>query len=351
MIKDIFIKKNRLHFRKPFQIAYETVKSAEVIILKLINGKDDYGLGSAAPDIKVTEEKINAVKNMLGKKLTASFFQYPLSDWKKYHKQIQKTFKNYPSAQSAVEEAILNLFALEQNISLTEFFGGYRKTCDIIMTIGIKDLKATIDEVKKRSKEGYKIIKLKCGLNLNQDIEKILKLSKILPKDCHLALDANQGYSINEAFELINKIKTCNIKFLEQPIGRKNLEGLKKLSQTSKIPIIADEAVVSFKDAQKIILNDYADGINIKLMKCGGPINFIEIFKLAKEFNKIVMIGCMYESQISITTGAHLALALPVDYVDLDSGNLDFKDDPASGGAIIRNGKIEKIRPLKLKNN
>jgi len=141
------------------------------------------------------------------------------------------------------------------------------------------------------------------------------------------------------------------VKLIEQPIRLDNLEDLKKLKRISKIPIIADESAVDLKTTMALIVKDYVDGINIKLMKCGGPINFLKIFHLAKTFGKITMIGCMYETHISITTGVHLALALPVDYVDLDSGRLDFVNDPTEGGAIIKKGEIKKILPLKLKNN
>lgn len=84
-------------------------------------------------------------------------------------------------------------------------------------------------------------------------------------------------------------------------------------------------------------------------MKCGGPINASKIFHLAKYLKKIVAIGCMYESNISITTGVSLALALPFDYVDLDSGHLDFPDDPAIGGAKVHKGQISLHEPLRLR--
>ena len=115
---------------------------------------------------------------------------------------------------------------------------------------------------------------------------------------------------------------------------------MKMLHQQSPIPIIADESVVSFKDAFTLLTGDYVAGINIKLMKCGGLINFLKIFHLAKSLNKKIMIGCMYESNISLTTGASLALGLPIDYIDLDSGSLDFYDDPAKGGLEIKDGTL-----------
>ena len=101
-------------------------------------------------------------------------------------------------------------------------------------------------------------------------------------------------------------------------------------------------------DAYHLLENDFAAGVNVKLMKCGGPVNFLQIFNLAKRLNKIIMIGCMYESHISMTTGGLLALGLPIDYVDLDSGHLDFYDDPVKGGAEIINGSLSVPGPVLL---
>ncbi|EKD63875.1 MAG: mandelate racemase/muconate lactonizing protein, partial [uncultured bacterium] len=139
------------------------------------------------------------------------------------------------------------------------------------------------------------------------------------------------------------------VSLIEQPIRAEDWEGLKRLHKTSPVPIIADESVVSFEDARELLSGDYVSGVNVKLMKCGGPTNFIKIFDLAKSLHKTVMLGCMYESNISLTTGANLALGMPIDYVDLDSGPLDFHDDPAVGGMEVRGGEITVERPLDLK--
>ncbi|MFA6306144.1 MAG: enolase C-terminal domain-like protein, partial [Candidatus Gracilibacteria bacterium] len=202
--------------------------------------------------------------------------------------------------------------------------------------------------IKNRLNGGFKIIKLKCGLDIEEDISRIKTAQKIIPETHKIVLDANQGYSLTNAEKLLSKLANTHVDIIEQPIDAKDMENLKHLHKTSKIPIVADESVVSPRDACNILLNDYAAGVNIKLMKCGGPINFLQIFLLAKNLNKIMMIGCMYESNTSITMGTNLALGLPLDYVDLDSGHLDFPDDPAIGGAQVHNGKITLNKPLDL---
>ncbi|MBL7158962.1 dipeptide epimerase [Candidatus Microgenomates bacterium] len=348
MIKDIFIQKKILHFKEPFRIAYEEVDKTEVVIIKIKDEKGHYGLGSAAPDFEVTKETVKGVFRVLQEKLNKEFFLWPISQWYRYHEKIQEVFRDFPSAQNAVEEAILNLWSQNYKISLSHFFGGYCEQVETMITIGIKSTEEAVGEVKQRLKEGFKIIKLKCGLDLREDIERIKAVIKVIPSSSQLILDANQGYSLPEAKKLLLVIKNLGISLIEQPIKAENLKGLKELHALKLVPIIADESVVTVQDAYNLLLGDYVDGVNIKIMKCGGPINFLKIFHLAKSLHKIIMIGCMYESNISITTGALLALALPIDYVDLDSGPLDFYDDPTKGGASIKNGKLVIKKPLTL---
>lgn len=354
-IANVLVKKTVVHFRAPFKIAYELVNKEKIIVIKITDRQGKYGLGSLCVDKEISQttgETLNKAYRALRQKLTPSFFKIPLINYRKYHQKIQTGFAGLTATQAAIEEAIFNLLSNQTTKPSGNLWGKIkRRQCPIMITIGIKNLPATIKETKKQIKSGLKIIKLKCGLNLKRDIEKIKAINHILPAKVKLTLDANQGYSRTDAALLLRTIKRLNLKvaLLEQPIKKKDADGLKKLTAMKVTPIIADEAVVSIADANRLLRGNYVDGVNIKLMKCGGPLNFIKIYKLCRRLKKIIMLGCMYESNISITTGANLALSLDIDYVDLDSGHLDFADDPADGGAIVKNGCISLGRPLKLK--
>lgn len=341
MVKKVCIEDYILHFREPFAIAYERVTSASVVIIHLHDEKGRIGLGSAAPDPYVTGETTPIILRLLKKRLTEDFFDLPLGELHRYHKKIQTLFKKFPSAQSAVEEALINLLLARRHKSVTNFFHNFRRHCNAVITVGINDEAHTIQEIKKRLREGFSIIKLKCGDDLNKDIRKIFEARNSIPNDGKLLLDANQGYSFKEAVQLLHTIKKLDIAAIEQPIAAKDINGLKKLRSMQIIPIIADEAASDVDKTVELLRGDYVDGINIKLMKQGGLIGCANIFYLAKKLGKLTMLGCMYESNISITTGARLASALPFDFVDLDSGHLDFYNDPTKGGAYIKNGKIK----------
>lgn len=348
---DIFAKKFRMHFKTTYKIAYETVDMADVVVLKLQDESGRYGLGSAAPDFEVTGETVDSVLEIIQDNIKPNFFDSPFDAWYWYHEEIEKALQGHPSAQSALEEAYLNLLSARMGITMKQFFGGYRESCPIIMSIGMKSIEETVAEAKERIEAGYRIIKLKCGHDVEEDIEKLKQVDSVLPKGCTLSLDANQGYRPKDAEKLIKVAKELGtVQFMEQPVSSGDWETMKALRKWG-LPIYADESVVSLDDVLKLLSGDYVDGLVLKLMKCGGSVNFLKMFHITKAFQKGVMIGCMYESNISVTTGAHLALALPIDFVDIDTGHLDFIDDPALGGVEIVGGQIDAFSPLVLRED
>ena len=340
MIRNIQIKKADLHFREPFQIAYETVDRAPVLLVILEDEHGRIGVGSAAPDETVSGENIDRLAELLRKRLQKRFFIQPEDDWRGYQDLIMSTFKRYPSAQAAIETALMHLAALRGQTPSQDFFGARKNSCNLVVTVGIKEIEATKEEVARRLGEGFRTIKLKCGLDPDRDIENIFSVRAMIPKDKQLLLDANQGYSFKDAQRVLQAIRELDIAGIEQPIKAGHHESLKSLRALEVVPIIVDEGARNKEEAIRLLKEGYADGINVKLMKYGGPSVCAEIVEAALAQSKIVVLGCMYESNVSITAAAYLALAYPVPFVDLDSGHLDFDDDPVVGGASVKHGVL-----------
>ena len=337
----------QLKFRKPFKITYETVSVADIVLFRIETERGFVGYGSAAPDEKVTSESIARVLEACIL-IQPEFFVRGLQsieDIYYYRDVLRKKFSELPSLRAAIEMALFDVLGKERQVSIKKLLQSLEAGCgpriphkDTMITIGIQDRASTLREVKARLKEGYRMIKLKCGLDLKEDLEKIKSVRALIPKNRKLALDANQGYSFLEARFLIDKLNALNIEFFEQPVHADDHKALARLSAMGSIPIFADEAAVSTEGAITLLKKNYVDGVNIKLMKCGGFFDFLEIHRIARKTGKKIMIGCMYESHLSLVAGAHLAFALDLDYIDLDSGHLDFTNDPFAGGMTMRQG-------------
>ena len=153
-------------------------------------------------------------------------------------------------------------------------------------------------------------------------------------KNCNISIrvDANGGWSLNDAKTMIKWLADRKAEYIEQPLKEGDEDNLKYLFKGRPLPIIIDESCRFSEDVVRH--SEYVDGVNLKLMKCGGITEALKILNTAKLFGLKTMIGCMSESSIAISAGASISGI--IDYVDLDSHyNLD--PDP-SDGAFMQNG-------------
>lgn len=173
----------------------------------------------------------------------------------------------------------------------------------------------------------YRILKVKMGVPGDRELIETIRRSTDRP----LCVDANQGWkSREEALDNILWLSDKNVLFIEQPMSRDSLEAHRWLKERSPLPIIADEAVKRLDDVGS--LAGAYDGINIKLMKCGGLHEAYKMAVTARALGMKVMIGCMTETSCAVTAAAQLAPL--TDWVDLD-GNLLITNDLYDGMKIV----------------
>ena len=199
-------------------------------------------------------------------------------------------------------------------------------------------LEDTLAKAKKSIAQGFKNLKLKGGKNVEEDIEKVIRIREVAGSAINIRFDANQGYSVEEAIHFINRTKTSEVEIFEQPTDKKNDALIKEVTGRVHVPVMADEALVTLKDAFRLTSSNSMDMINIKLMKVGGITEAMHVNSVAKAAGIEAMVGCMDESALGIAAGLHFALSKPnIIYADLD-GHLDFIDDPFADMLRIEKG-------------
>jgi L-alanine-DL-glutamate epimerase-like enolase superfamily enzyme len=196
-------------------------------------------------------------------------------------------------------------------------------------SIGIDTPETTRQKV--REAEAFPVLKIKVGLDTDEaTIEAVRSVTKK-----PLRVDANEGWKDREeAVRKINWLESQGVEFVEQPMPAAMIDDIRWVRGRVHIPIIADEACMHPADIPK--LATAYDGVNIKLMKCGGMLEAFRMIEIAKSLGLKTMLGCMIESSIGVTAAAHLSPL--VDYADLD-GNLLIANDPYSGVKVV-NGKL-----------
>lgn len=324
----------------PYTIAYETVSQTTNIILKLTTNTGVTGWGCAAPDLEVTGETADDVIYNIKNTVTGLLKGESPFQLARVTHELKRLCPKASSTMAMVDIALYDLMARQAKIPLYQLLGGYRNKISTSITIGILPLDETIEQAGLFFKQGFTILKLKGGLNLAEDIEKILKLREKYGNDFLLRYDANQGYTPAQSIEFINETKSAKIEILEQPTKQKKEAQLGEVTNNIDIPVMADESIKTLKDSFRLASNKLIDMVNIKIMKVGGILESQHINSVAKAAGMEVMVGCIDECALGISAGLHFALSRPnIEYADLD-GHLDLLNDPFSNLFDLKDGVL-----------
>lgn len=328
-----------LRYREPFRIAPGTSIESKNVVVKVQTDYEVIGIGEASPSKRVTHETQQTVLQSLDKICPRLIGMCPLRI-ERIVETMDKTVAENPSAKAAIDLALHDVLGKTTEEPLFKLLGGFRDSVLTDITLGIRGPEEMALDAVKAVDNGFKALKVKVGTAPKEDIERISRIRESVGSDIAIRIDANQGWTLQEAIKVLAKIERFDIELVEQPIEAEDIKGLAKLKRSSSIPIMADESVHTAGDAIRVIREEAVDLINIKLMKCGGIWEAKKISAIAEAANVPCMIGCMGESSIGITAGVHLAAALKnIQYADLDS-DLLLKDKLVlKGGAILEASK------------
>ena len=316
----------------PFVIATGTMQSAQNLLVRIHTNTGLIGIGECSAFPMIAGET-QATCFEMAKDFAALWKQKdPLQIEARMQELDLFTAGNY-TAKSAFDLALYDISAKHANLPLYQFLGGEKKRIESDLTMGIdtpENMAATAIEFKEK---GVHMIKVKLGKNAQEDILRIQKIREAIGYDIQIRIDANQGWSFDDAVLALTGMGAYQIAFCEQPMRKWNDELLPQLMAISPIPIMADESVFTHHDAERLIRHKACTYINIKFAKSGGICEALKINKVAEANGIPCMLGGMLESRVAITANVHFALANNnIQFYDLDTCLVGHLADPVMGG-------------------
>ena len=312
-----------LHLRHTFRIARGASDVRQNLLVELEEG-GLVGRGEAAPILRYHEDRdsaARAVDAMAGRLRDPRAFAQAAG---------QAAVKGQSSAEAAVDMALHDLAGLRLGAPLYEVLGiDPGQTPETSFTIGLDTPDVVVRKVREAS--AYPVLKVKMGSDGDREV-----LAAVRDTTCQrIRIDANEGWTPEGALERLDWLAKIGVELVEQPLPADRIEETRALRRRSPIPFYADESVHRAADIPR--LAGAFDGINVKLMKCGGIAEALRMIAVARAHGLKVMLGCMIESSLAITAAAHLSPL--VDTADLD-GNLLVQDDPFEG-ATVEEGRLK----------
>ncbi len=325
---------------EPFVIATGTMHFAQNTLLKIHTDAGISGIGecSAFPMIVgETQDTCIVMAQLFAKQLIG---KDPLDIPERMNDLLAAAAHN-STIKSAFDMALFDIAAKDAGLPLYKFLGGQHKSVETDMTIGINTPENMAQAALAIRKQGCNFLKVKLGKNHLEDIERVKQIRAAVGPEMGIRLDANQGWTFDEALQALTAMAAYNIEFCEQPMRSWYDDRLPALHLNSAIKIMADESCYNHHDARRLINSQSCSYINIKFSKSGGILEAQKIHETAIESGIKCMIGAMLETRIGLSAKLHFALASPnVVFYDLDTCMLGHLIDPVVGGLTYEGFKL-----------
>lgn len=325
---ELVVERVALELKTPFRIAHGTSEVRHNVLVYLA---DAVGEGAPVPHLGYNLDE--TVAYLEGLDAGALVGDDPFA--------LQESLDRLPPgpapARCAIDIALHDYWARRLGHPLHRLWGlAPRRAPLSSLTLSIPEDEAALRRALQEA-HGWPILKLKLGTGDPEADEAIVRVAR-QETDARLCVDANSAWSVEQAVDVVERLASYDLLFVEQPIPAGDPADWHRLREqlpAGMPPLIADESVHGPADV--LALTGAADGINIKLTKAGGLRGAQRLIALARALGMQVMLGCMVESSVGITAAAHLAPL--VDFADLD-GNLNVANDPFQG-ARAEEGRIE----------
>jgi L-alanine-DL-glutamate epimerase-like enolase superfamily enzyme len=330
-----------LKLKKPYTIAYETCTEANNVFLEIELENGVTGIGAAATSEFVFGESLENTLSNLQSEIVQKWVGRDIRHFRSVIAEARSLFPHHPATCAAVDIALHDAFCKYLGIPVVDFYGKKFKSLPTSVTIGISDVKQTLEEALEYKKMRFTVLKVKIGLHIDEDIERCTKLREKFGDYFKIRVDANQGYNRQQTMDFFNATQSLDLELVEQPMPVGSEKKMVTLPLSIRKRIACDESLKDATTALKLASEPKTCGIfNIKLMKCGGILSAMDIATIAQSSNIDLFWGCYDESIVSISAALHAALScVNTRYLDLD-GSLDLAEDLVKGGFILTNGEM-----------
>ena len=301
-------------FAEPYKLAktYGTLHTAHAVIVKLLTDVGLFGLGEADPMIPFTDESPASVMAVISGIIAPYIIGKNPEELTQLESNLDRMVHGNLTARGAINMALYDILGKSTNMPVHQLLGGlYHNRLPLLLGISSGGRDESLAAVEALVEKGLRTVMIKMGdLQIADEITRFRAVRKHFGEELKIIVDANQGWNLFETFEFIEGIKGERLDLLEQPIERRDLNGLKRIHDRLDCPLSADESLVEVADAAELIREQVVDVLSIKVSKNGGLTRSKLIAQMAAGFGLKCLMNSMLEFGITQAASLHLGCTL-----------------------------------------
>lgn len=325
-----------LPFRFSFGHALAERSSSTNVVVRVRLDDGSVGYGEGVPREYVTGETVDGAVTALCERLVPQVLGARLAGQDAVAELLAGLSVTAPdgalqtAARCAVELAILDAAGRHFGCSVQRWLGA--RAAPVVVYDAVlpfsspKKLVALALAIRAL---GVRQVKIKVGADLEKELHSLELLRRLLGRDADLRVDANCGWTVDDAFAALERLRVFGISAVEQPVHPDDLDGLSRLTAETPEAVIVDESLRTVEEARTLAGRRACDAFNIRVSKCGGLLPSLAIADVAREHGLFTVVGAQVgESGILSAAGRHAAAAIVTPrYVEGSGGRLLLRGD------------------------
>jgi L-Ala-D/L-Glu epimerase / N-acetyl-D-glutamate racemase len=333
----------RIPFKRPFSHKLMTRDYSDSIIVKLTADSGETGFGEGMPRPYVTGETVSSCLDHIQRVLLPLVEQHDLSALSVHAGTMtllseinallpgvgNDSVVAFNASKAAVELALIDMLLKQNGKSLGSLVPPVSESVTYSAVIAADSTDTVRKIALKCGQYGIKQIKIKVGSG--DDYSRIATVRDTLGVSISLRVDANGAFDVKGALALLSSIQPFNIDCIEQPVPRGDVDAMAQVKKNSPVPVMADESLITERDAAELIEKEACDLFNLRISKNGGIFGTLRLAGIAREAGIGFQIGCQVgETAILSAAGRHLAAHLDdAKFVEGSYGALLLEEDIA----------------------
>ena len=326
----------------PFTIAVGQLTHSTHVMVRLVDEQGRVGWGETTTFQEVYGYDQKSLHHILTDHLLPAVIGLDPRQPVRLHQTMDRVIPHNLMAKAGVDLAAYDLAAQAAGVPLNMLFGGSRlDRVPVIGTVSIVPPRQAVEMAEELVAEGYRTIKVKIGLNQEEDLARVEAVREAVGDDIGLRVDGNCGYDRGTALAVFSRMDYFGLEWIEQPLPAWDLDGLAWLAREIKTRIAVDESVHTPEDAHRCISLGAAEVVNVKVVKCGGIYRAQKIAAVCRAAGVPCFLGGCIEMSAGAAASAHYYAATEGVVSAAESVGMSmYTDDVAAQALPVAEGHV-----------